>query len=216
MLKKAILVTAVLLSLGLCGTAHATYWDLLGTSVAITPNTLNVTRGSTVHVSVDVALPADTTMSAISTRIFYDASVFSYDDAWVVTKGSLLTHDWSLFGGTPAAGELRVGGIQWHEPWAEALASGTGRLFSFDLKVRDDAALGSSALAWGPEWDGADNALAGFDYGDANYEDCVLRNENMHGAAINVASDVPEPGTTVLLLSVGMIGLGIRRLRRKK
>jgi hypothetical protein len=212
-MKKSILILAVLAVLCIGGIAQAQYIDPW-TSVALVPSALNVAPGSMVDVSVEMVLPYDITMTAISTRILYDPSVFIYDDSWVVTQGDLLTHNWDLSGGTPAAGELRVGGIHWDPPYADPLAAGSGSLFTFSLKVRENAPTGNSALSWGM-YDGFDNAVAGFDYGDADFVDAILRDSNTSGTSINVNSDVPEPATMVLLMGAGLIGLGIRRLRRK-
>ena len=45
--------------------------------------------------------------------------------------------------------------------------------------------MGSSALTWGV-YDGYDNALAGFDYGDADFNDIILPESALFGASINV------------------------------
>jgi hypothetical protein len=213
-MKKLVLVVAVLSLLCTGGIAQATYFDPWGTSAALVPNALTVAPGSMVNVSVDMVLPADITMIAISARLFYDPNVFSYDDSWVVTQGGLLTHNWLLYGGTPTGGELRVGGIDLDLDYGELLSAGSGRLFTFSLRVKEDAPTGFSALTWAPA-DTVNNALAGFDYGDANGVDAVLRDSNTQGVSINIGTDVPEPSTMVLLLGAGLIGLGIRRLRRK-
>ena len=212
-MKNSVLAMVVLALLCVGSTAQAQPGIDVLTSVALVPNTLNVARGSTVDVSVDMNLPAGITMTAISTRILYDSSVFAYDDPWPVTQGTLLTNNWELWGGTPTPppGELRVGGIDLDG--VESLAAGSGRLFTFTLKVKDDATLGSSGLTWGM-YDEGNNAFAGFDYGDADFQDVILLDSNMHGASITV-SEVPEPSTMFLLVGVGLIGLGARRLRRK-
>jgi hypothetical protein len=220
-MKKLFLAMAVLLLLGMGGIAQAQpLFDVL-TSVALVPNALNVTRGSTVDVSVDMNLPAGITMTAISTRILFDSSVFTYDDPWPVTQGGLLTHTWDLWGGNPTDGELRVGGIDLD--FGESLAAGSGTLFTFTLKVKDNATWGASGLTWA-SYDGHDNALAGFDYGDAfvfdgefwTCNDVLLLDDNMHGTSINVVpevSEVPEPSSIIVLLC----GLGsLLAFRRRR
>jgi hypothetical protein len=207
-MKKLIVICAVL------GMVWAVSSPVLATSVALVPNTLNVTPGSDVDISVymDVSSPG-ITMAAISTNILYDKNVFTYDDASVVVKGDLLTHDWMLYGAETDT--LRVGGIIFEDPWYEELAAGSGILFTFTLQVKDNAPTGLSALTWGV-YDGFDNATAGFDYGtpgpvDENgyptLVDIILLDSEMSGASINV---IPEPATICLF------GLGVLGLLRKK
>jgi hypothetical protein len=155
-------------------------------SVILVPEKLNVPQGSTVGVSVDMTLLSPITLAAISTNILFDTSVFTYDASPALAKGSLLTHDWDLYGNEFAAGHARVGGIDMNmDPWYESLAAGTGRLFTFTLKVKNDAPLGPSPLSWGV-YDGSDNATAGFDYGDAGFNDVILPESALTGASINV------------------------------
>ncbi len=86
------------------------------------PNLQNVAPGSTVNVSVYLNMDAGDdpiTMTAISTDIAYNKSVFdvlsAYDATWemnlaVLTKGALLT-DWDLYGAqSDQADGLRVVG----------------------------------------------------------------------------------------------------------
>ena len=99
MLKKskvlAMLLMAAFLAIGSMSQAA-------DTSVTLVPDSLNVAPGSEVKVSVYMSIvPPGITMTAISARILYDPSVFTYDDTQVVIKGDLLTHNWDLFGGTP-------------------------------------------------------------------------------------------------------------------
>jgi formylglycine-generating enzyme len=170
------------------------------TPVALVPDKLNVTRGSTVNVSVDMTLLSPITMAAISTNILYDPAVFIYDDESVVVQGGLLTHTWSLLGGTSPLGvlrDLRVGGIDLNgDPWYENLAAGAGRLFTFTLKIKNDAPLGPSLLTWGV-FDGYDNTTAGFDYGDADFVDIILPQSALSGASINVLGEIPTAITLV-------------------
>jgi hypothetical protein len=173
----------------------------LATTVALAPGAANVSPGSTVTVSVDMSSPG-ITMTAISARFLYDPSVFIYNDASIVPKGALLTHDWSFSGGTPTPGELRIGGIDWS--FGENIAAGSGTLFSFNLTVKGTAPAGLSLLTWGV-YDGIDNATAGFDYGDGNFSDVILLDSEMSGASVNV---IPEPMTLALL---GFGGLMLRR-----
>jgi hypothetical protein len=157
-------------------------------SVALVPNALHVAPGSTVTVSVNMTVTDPITMAAISTRILYDPNVFTYDANSGVVKGGLLTHIWDLSAGSPAEGELRVGGIDlglYYPDYFETLAAGSGKLFTFSLKAKEDAPTGPSALTWGV-YDGYDNATAGFDYGDKDGLDVILPSEAMSGASINV------------------------------
>jgi hypothetical protein len=156
-------------------------------SVALVPNTLNAVPGSMVTVSVNMTVSSPITMAAISTRILYDPNVFTYDANSGVVKGNLLTHFWDLGAGNPAEGELRVGGIDLgiYPEYFETLTAGSGKLFTFSLKVKEDAPTGPSALTWGV-YDGYDNATAGFDYADADFVDIILPSEAMSGASIMV------------------------------
>ena len=103
----------------------------LDTSVTLVPDRLHVCQGSTVNVSVDITLLSPITMAAISTNIFYNPDVFDFDATSAVVKGSLLTHDWDLFGGEHAEGvlsDLRVGGIDLNiDPLYETLWRGLER-----------------------------------------------------------------------------------------
>jgi formylglycine-generating enzyme len=160
-------------------------------SVTLVPERLNVTRGSSVGVSVDITLLSPITLAAISTNILYDTSVFIYDTSSAVTKGGLLTHDWDLYGNEFAAGHSRVGGIDLNpDPWYESLATGTGTLLTFTLKVKETAPFGPSALTWGV-YDGNDNGTAGFDYGDADFNDVILPESALSGASITVIAEIP-------------------------
>ena len=173
----------------------------LATSVTLVPSMHDVTPGSTVDIAVymDVSSPG-ITMTAISTDIVYDTNVFTYDEPSGVTQGALLTHNWDLLGAQTAT--LRVGGIDWD--FGEYLAEGAGTLFTFTLKVSNDALTGSYELAWGDAGNGV-----GFDYGDENYNDVIPPS---FGASINV---VPEPGTLVLLVTAGL-GLLAYAWRRRR
>jgi hypothetical protein len=168
-----------------------------------------------VNVSIDMTvLDPGIAMTAISARILYDPSVFSYDDTWEVTQGSMLEHNWDPWAATPAAGELRIAAIDW-DFFEEDIAAGSGTLFTFKLKVKDDALAGPSMLTWGV-YDGHDNSLAGFDYGDADFSDAILLDSNMHGASINVSGPaVPEPMSVVLAVMGVASVIGFKRLRRK-
>jgi formylglycine-generating enzyme len=163
------------------------------TSVTLVPERLNVTRGSSVTVSVDMTvLPPGITMAAISTNILYDPKVFTFDEMSVVVQGGLLSHTWSLYGGTSPLGDLidlRVGGIIFEEPWFDDLAAGSGTLLTFTLKVKETAPQGPSALTWGV-YDG-NNATAGFDYGDADFNDVVLPESALANASITVVGEIP-------------------------
>jgi hypothetical protein len=192
-----ICAVATVMILGISSPAKA---DLV--SVFLVPHTLSVTPGSTVDVSVYMDVLSPITMAAISTNIVYDRNVFAYDDASVVAKGTLLSHDWWLGGGETAT--LRVGGIDMNPyplPYFEDIATGSGTLFTFTLKVKDDAPTGLSAITWGV-YDGHNNATAGFDYGDSDFVDVILLDSQMSGASIDV---IPAPGAVVL----GMMGLGL-------
>ena len=144
--------------------------------------------------------------SAISAILFYDENVFTFEDTSVVAQGGLLTHTWDLSGGGPAPGELRIGGIIWEDPFYDDIAAGSGTLFTFTLKVNEDAPIGLSPLTWGV-YNGYDNATAGFDYGDKDFVDVILQGSDTIGTSINV---VPEPAT------IGLLGLGALLLLRKK
>jgi len=136
-------------------------------------------------VSVNMSILSPIIMTAISTRILYDPNVFTYDDASVVVKGNLLTHNWDLLGGTPTTGELRVGGIDLD--FGENLVVGSGTLFTFPLQVKADAPAGPSLLTWGV-YDGYNNTTAGFDYGDESFVDVILPESALSGVSINVSA----------------------------
>jgi hypothetical protein len=85
----------------------------------------------------------------------------------------------------------------------------SGTLFTFTLRVKDDAPTGLSALTWGV-YDGYDNATAGFDYGDAAFADIILLDSKMSGVSINV---IPESATMAL---IGLGGFGLLRRKRSK
>ncbi len=190
----------------------------LATTVALVPSMLDVTPGSTVNVSVYMTVDPGITMATINTNIVYDKNVFTYDELSGVTQGALLAHTWDLSGGESAS--LRVGGIDlngFYDPlsppdplplWYEDIAAeSSGMLFTFTLKVKEDAPTGLSSLAWGV-YVGGDNATAGFDYGDKDFFDVILLDSEMSGASINV---VPEPAT-ICMLGLGALGL----LRKRK
>jgi hypothetical protein len=168
------------------------------TSVTLVPASLNAARRSTVTVSLNMSLLSPITMDTITAIILYNHDVFTYEDASVVVKGGLLTHNWELYGNEFAEGHCKVGGIDLNGfdpnnlepsglPWYEDIAAGSGTLFTFKLKVKADAPLGPSALTWGV-YDGHDNATAGFDYGDADGADIILPESALHGVSINIIS----------------------------
>lgn len=214
-MKRLSLVLAVLALLGMGGVAQADPLTDVWTSVAMVPSALNVAQGSTVDVSVYMTLPYDITMSAISSSILYERDVFTDDALGPVTNGPLLKHDWVLDGGAPLpGGEWRVGGIDWDFS-GEFFTAGSGKLFTFTLKVKADAELGSCGLTWGA-YDGHDNNTCGFDYGDADFQDVLLLDSNMHGTSINVVSEiseVPEPSSIIVMLC-GLGSLVAFRRRR--
>jgi hypothetical protein len=198
-MKKFITICVVL------GTVLAVSSPALAMSVALVPDTLNVIPGSDVDVSVYMDVSSPITMAAISTNIVYDMNVFIHDEPSGVVKGALLTHEWDLCGAENDT--LRVGGMDLNlDPKYEDLAAGSGMLFTFTLKVKDDAPTGLSSLTWGV-YDGFDTATAGFDYGDKDGVDVILLDSEMSGASINV---IPEPAT-ICLLAIGAMAL----LRKK-
>jgi hypothetical protein len=166
--------------------------------VSLVPDTLNVAPGSTVNVSVDLSYWPGFTMTAISTDIVYDENVFTYVDPSVV-QGAFLTHNWDLLGAQTAT--LRVGGFD--SDGGEALATGSGTLFTFTLQVNAGALPGAYALNWGNAGNGV-----GFDYGDADFQDVLLPSSDV---SINVVP-VPEPGTFALMVC-GLTGLLVMRRR---
>jgi hypothetical protein len=195
-MKKLITICAVLAMI------LAVSSPALATSVALVPNTLNVTPGSTVDVSVYMSDSPGITITAISAVILYDPAVFTYVDPSVV-KGAFLTPEWDLLAGNPS-GQLRVSGIIWDSPFSAQVPAGNGTLFTFTLQANAGASLGASSLSWGFPYAGEGEPV-GFMYGDAEWNDVLLPSS---GASINV---IPEPAT-MSLLSIGALGL----LRRKK
>ena len=200
-MKKLIIICAVVSALILAVSSPA----LAEFSVALVPDTLNVTTGSPVTVSVNMSDSPGFTMTAISAVILYDPTVFTYMDP--VVQGAFLNDNWAPMGAASSAGagmmQLRVTAIDWTDFSGEVLAAGNGTLFTFTLQVNAGAPLGPSALSWG-DASGSGNGPVGFCYGDADFQDVVLPSS---GASINVT---PEPATVCLL------GLGALSLIRKK
>lgn len=167
-------------------------------SVSLVPSALNVAPGSNVIVSVNMEVASSFTMTAMNAVIFYDPMVFSYQDSPGVVQGAYLNDDWSPMGAAVNAGTLIVGAFDWI---GELLPAGTGTLFTFTLQAKTTAPLGSSALSWGNGSFLGD----GFGYGDENFEDVLVTS---FGTSINVGtSSVPDPGSSLLLLGMGLVGL---------
>ena len=189
-MKRLITICAVV------GLMLAVLSPALATTVTLVPSTLDVNPGSTVDISVNIDVSSSITMTAISTDFVYDKNVFTYDGTLGATQGALLTHDWDLLGAQTAT--LRIGGIDWFGG-GENFVVGSGTLFTFTLKVSNDAPIGSYDLVWGDAGNGV-----GFDYGDENFGDIIPPS---FGTSINV---VPEPATMCLF------GLGSLSLIRRK
>jgi hypothetical protein len=183
-MRKVLTVCAVL------GMVLAVSSPALATTVALVPDMLDVTPGSTVVVSVNMSDSPGITMTAMSEIIFYDPAVFTYVDPSVV-QGAFLTPVWDFLAAATTPGELRVGSFS-----GGAVAAGAGTVFTFTLLANADAPLGPSALSWGNGSFLGD----GFGYGDAEWNDVLLPSS---GASINVT---PEPAT-ICLLSLGVLGL---------
>lgn len=177
-------------------------------SVSMVPNALNVAPGSTVNVSINMVVESPFTMTAMSEIIFYDPAVFTYVDPSVV-QGAFLSGTWDFSAAASVPGQLRVGAMIWSLPFSETLAPGTGTLFTFTLLANATAPLGPSALSWGNGSFLGD----GFGYGDEDWVDVLVPST---GTSINVGT-VPDPGSSLLLLGIGLVGLvGAARRRLRK
>jgi hypothetical protein len=176
-------------------------------TVSLDPATLNVAPGSTVNVSVDLSDSPGLTMTAMNAIILYDPNVFTYVDPSVALGNLTVSSGWDLLANA-TSGQLIVGAMDWTPPYGQ-VAAGAGTLFTFTLLANAGAPLGPSALTWGDASGGGGGA--GFDYGDADFNDVVLPSS---GASINVTL-VPEPTTmmagVLLLLPFGASTLRIFR-----
>jgi hypothetical protein len=183
-------------------------------TISLVPSALNVAPDGAVVVSVNMAVGgADITMTAINAIIFYNPAVFTYVGPSVV-QGAFLTHDWVgpdpldfPMGDSPAPGELRVAPIDWDG--GELFLAGTsGTLFTFTLQANAAAVLGPSTLSWGNGSFLGD----GFGYGDGYGIDVLV--DDSRGTSINVVgASVPDPGSSLLLLGMGVAGLAAARRR---
>jgi hypothetical protein len=181
---------------------------VLATSVTLVPDSFNAVPGSTVNVSVDISVSSPgINIAAFTSYVLYDKNVFTYEEAPGIVQGDLLISNWELSGFRSGPNEFRALCVLWDAPYYDALAAGYGTLFSFTLKVNEDAPMGLSALTWGV-YDEYDPTNAGFSYGDAYFGDIFLQNSEMTGNSINV---IPEP-TTIGLLIIGAITV----LRKRK
>jgi len=172
-------------------------------SVSMVPNALDVAPGSNVNVSINMVVESPFTMTAMSEIIFYDPAVFTYVDSSVV-QGAFLTGTWDFLAAASVPGELRIASFS-----GGTVAAGTGTLFTFTLLANATAPLGPSALSWGNGSFLGD----GFGYGDEGWVDVLVPST---GTSINVGT-VPDPGSSLLLLGIGLVGLvGAARRRLRK
>jgi hypothetical protein len=184
--------------------------------VQLVPSALTVAPGSSVTVSVNLEVSPDPiTMTAVSAILNYDPAVFDFVS---FVRGPFLDPSWDLVGAVSTPGELRLGAYTavgcdpdipgTCPPLSQTFTPGTaGTMFTFTLLARTGAALGPSAVTWGD----AGTGVPGFDYGDEKWFDVV---PTSFGTSIDVVeASVPDPGSSLLLLGIGLVGL--RALRKR-
>lgn len=185
--------------------------------VTLVPSSADASRGDIITVSVDLTGSEGFTMTAMSSYIFYDSSVFTY----VGNYGEFVDGQYTSHWNEPSSivqGDLNIGAGGMAHPYTNKLIfsgggrnipAGSGTFFTFDLVVNENASFGISELTWG---DASFTGVNGFGYGDENYNDAALYSL---GTSINIMggqAGVPEPATATLTL----LGLGVLTLIRRK
>jgi hypothetical protein len=191
-------------------------------TITLVPSATTVAQGSYVDVAVNLDVDADgLTMWAFSAILNYDAAVF---DLVGFGNGSFLDPLWDVeVGSVPGAlffGAYTVVGCDPFNPpycpnYSQTFAPlSSGTLFTFRLQARTAAELGPSAVSWG-DASGSGSGPNGFDYtpGPPGFQDVVVPSD---GATITVNGQVPDAGSSLLLLGMGVAGLmaGLRKWRQ--
>jgi hypothetical protein len=173
-------------------------------SIVFVPSATTVAAGEFVDVSVLLVGSDPIFMTAWSEYINFDPLVFDFVDG-SVAQGSVSGH-WYPDGGNTTPGLLIVGAFDFD--FGQLITPGEHgiTLFTFRMQALRDAT--GSSLSWGAA-EGCPGT--GFCYGNSMFEDRLVLPSNDY-----TFGSVPDAGSTLLLLGMGVAGLmaGLRKWRQ--